>query len=159
MVGEEGRHKGLRVLRKGVAADVAEVGTGCIGPGVDKPVVDHILGGVPVAEHHRVVAAVGRDCELGEDMVAVAAAEDMGYGMVGHVEVFADVGSRAAVGAGGRIGLEEDNPVAGRNLEEVQEVEHRKVVVVGILEADIDLAEAVRTLDKTCCRSWSTTID
>ncbi len=152
MVEEEGRHRGLRVLRKEVAADVAEMDTDCIDPGAGRLVVDHILEVVRVAERHRVAAAAGRDCESGEDMVAVGAAEGMGCGMVGHEEEgAAGVGSRAAVGAAGRIGLEEDNLEADRNLEEVQVVEHRTVVVADILGADIDLAGAVRSPGRTCC--------
>lgn len=161
MVEEEGRHRGLRVLRKEIAADVAEVDTDCIDPGAGRLVVDHILEVVPVAERRRVVAAAGRDCESGEDMVAVGAAEGMGCGMVGHEEEgAAGVGSRAAVGAAGRIGLEEEDSLeADRNLEEVQVVEHRTVVVAGILGADIDLAEAVRNPGTTCCAQWSAAND
>lgn len=158
MVEEEGRHRGLRVLHKEAAGDVAEgdidVGpaadTLVVGLGADNPVADHNLEVVPAGELHMVVVAAGKDCDLGEDTAGVAAAEGMGYGRAGHEERVAEVGSRAAVGAADRIDLELDIPVVVHNLEEVQVVVHHKVVGVGILEVDIGLAEVVRSPGKTC---------
>ena len=158
MVEEEGRHRGLQVLHKEAAGDVAEggidvapaAGTLVVGLGADNPVADHNLEVVPGTELHKVVVAVGKDCDLEEDTVGVAV-EGTGYGKAGHEEGVAEVGSRAAVGAADRIDLGMDIPVVVHNLEEVQVVEHHKVVGVGILEVDIGLAEVVRTPDKTCC--------
>ena len=160
MIGEEGRHRELRVLHKEAAGDVAEGGivvapaadTLVIDLGADNPVADHNLEEVPAAELHRVAVAADRDCDLEEDKVdVVAAAEGTGYGKAGREVGVAEVDIRVAVGAADRIDLGVDIPAVVRNLEEAQVVEHRRVVGVGILEVGIDLVEVVHTLGKTCC--------
>ena len=69
--------------------------------------------------------------------MVVAGAGDMGYGHEGVAEAEA-----------GRIGLGVGNPAADQDLEE-----HRKLVAVGILEADIEVVHIPVDVeeDTTCC--------
>ncbi|KAL8918257.1 MAG: hypothetical protein Q9172_005491 [Xanthocarpia lactea] len=138
MVEEGARHMELRVLRMVVA--VADLGIDLdIGLRVG---IGPVEGTGPAED-----TGPGEDTGLGmgtgpgEDMV-VAGAGDMGYGHEGVAEAEA-----------GRIGLGVGNPAADQDLEEVLVMEHRKLVAVGILEADIEVVHIPGGVeeDTTCC--------
>lgn len=164
MVEQEVRHRVQRVRRMAVAVGAAEAGIDLVAEGIGHAVEEGTgLGeetGPEEGERRKVVAAEDRDCEMERRKAAVAE----------HILVEGVVeGSHAAVAAG-RIDLEVDRPVAGRNLEEaLVVVERRSPVVADIPVGDIDLAGVADSQavandrhsqdihhlvgeDRTCCR-------